>query len=454
MFTASNIHYELATGPGPRPAASAPSCWPRTGLIDAIDPRSTSSSGICLTTSRTTSSTSPTTSWRRHASGRHRTAPQRRGVSRCPGRAAHSRSDHRRRFLPALSSGVTDLGRCWRCSTTRAPAGLDQQPARSFRRPSSMPTARMSEHGRVQAGHGHRLQRHLGLPSRWSISLANTGELLNLVNRSGNRPSHEGRPPPRSTGPSASVAGRLPTDPAPRRHRLHADQHLDRWDDAAACSSSSASTPRPTWTKLADDLPSRRLASAETPAALRGQDRSRGSGRRTSRSRSSGSASSRTSACVERGRGRVRLPPDRLPPELIGWSWCARTWRSEKGAADAVRRLSLLLLHHQRLRPRPAEIVFAANDRCNQENLLAQLKNGVHALTAPVDNLVSNWAYMVMAALAWNLKAGCACCCRERPAACGQASSRESDGVEDGVQDVRECASCGCPARSSAAAAG
>jgi hypothetical protein len=29
----------------------------------------------------------------------------------------------------------------------------------------------------------------------------------------------------------------------------------------------------------------------------------------------------------------------------------------------------------------------------------------VHALTAPVDNLVSNWAYMVMAALAWALKA-------------------------------------------------
>ena len=35
----------------------------------------------------------------------------------------------------------------------------------------------------------------------------------------------------------------------------------------------------------------------------------------------------------------------------------------------------------------------------------AQLKHGVHALQAPVDSLVSNWAYMVMAALAWNLKA-------------------------------------------------
>ncbi len=49
--------------------------------------------------------------------------------------------------------------------------------------------------------------------------------------------------------------------------------------------------------------------------------------------------------------------------------------------------------------------MFCANDRCNQENLIAQLKNGVRAFTAPVDNLVSNWAYMVMASLAWNLKA-------------------------------------------------
>ena len=51
-----------------------------------------------------------------------------------------------------------------------------------------------------------------------------------------------------------------------------------------------------------------------------------------------------------------------------------------------------------------AEIVFGANDRCNQENLIEQLKNGVYALRTPVDTLLSNWAYMVMTALAWNLK--------------------------------------------------
>jgi hypothetical protein len=49
--------------------------------------------------------------------------------------------------------------------------------------------------------------------------------------------------------------------------------------------------------------------------------------------------------------------------------------------------------------------VFLANDRCDQENLIGQLKGGVKALSMPVDNLVSNWASMVMASLAWSLKA-------------------------------------------------
>jgi hypothetical protein len=51
-----------------------------------------------------------------------------------------------------------------------------------------------------------------------------------------------------------------------------------------------------------------------------------------------------------------------------------------------------------------AEVVRCANQRCDQENVIAQLKNGVHALRVPLYDLVSNWAYMVIAALAWNLK--------------------------------------------------
>lgn len=50
------------------------------------------------------------------------------------------------------------------------------------------------------------------------------------------------------------------------------------------------------------------------------------------------------------------------------------------------------------------KIVGLANGRCDQENVIEQLKNGVNAMRMPVHDLLSNWAYMVMAALAWNFK--------------------------------------------------
>jgi len=51
-----------------------------------------------------------------------------------------------------------------------------------------------------------------------------------------------------------------------------------------------------------------------------------------------------------------------------------------------------------------AEVVYFANDRCDQENLIEQLKNGVKALRLPSNTLEGNWAYMVIGALALNLK--------------------------------------------------
>jgi DDE family transposase len=54
------------------------------------------------------------------------------------------------------------------------------------------------------------------------------------------------------------------------------------------------------------------------------------------------------------------------------------------------------------------EVVFSANARCRQENVIEQLKNGVHAMEMPVHDLNSNWAYMVIASLAWTLKTWCA----------------------------------------------
>lgn len=50
------------------------------------------------------------------------------------------------------------------------------------------------------------------------------------------------------------------------------------------------------------------------------------------------------------------------------------------------------------------QVVACANERCDQENIIGQLKSGVGALRVPLYDLVSNWAYMVIAALAWNIK--------------------------------------------------
>jgi len=51
------------------------------------------------------------------------------------------------------------------------------------------------------------------------------------------------------------------------------------------------------------------------------------------------------------------------------------------------------------------QVVFEANARCDQENLIEQLKNGVRALRAPLNTFAANWAYMVIASLAWSIKA-------------------------------------------------
>jgi hypothetical protein len=53
----------------------------------------------------------------------------------------------------------------------------------------------------------------------------------------------------------------------------------------------------------------------------------------------------------------------------------------------------------------PKEVIYFSNDRCDHENGIEQLKNGVNAIRMPVNDLISNWAYMVIAALAWSMKA-------------------------------------------------
>lgn len=60
------------------------------------------------------------------------------------------------------------------------------------------------------------------------------------------------------------------------------------------------------------------------------------------------------------------------------------------------------------------QVVFEANDRCDQERLIGELNHGVHALRTPSNGLDSNGAWLQIASLAWNLKAWLAICLPRR----------------------------------------
>jgi Transposase DDE domain group 1 len=75
--------------------------------------------------------------------------------------------------------------------------------------------------------------------------------------------------------------------------------------------------------------------------------------------------------------------------------------KGEQALLDEVRYLFYVTSYTDKT---PAQIVELANERCDQENVIGDLKSGIGALRVPLYDLVSNWAYMVIAALAWNLK--------------------------------------------------
>jgi len=117
---------------------------------------------------------------------------------------------------------------------------------------------------------------------------------------------------------------------------------------------------------------------------------------------------------VEREFENIRLKSEDVAEFDYRPTKCKKTYRivvvrknlsKEKGEEvlfDDVR--YFFYITNDRLSPAD-KIVFEANDRCNQENLIEQLKNGVKAMRMPVDNLTSNHAYMVMASLGWTMKA-------------------------------------------------
>jgi Transposase DDE domain group 1 len=233
------------------------------------------------------------------------------------------------------------------------------------------------------------------------ISLANTNEPLYLVNRSGNRPSHEG---------AAAYFDRavdLCRRAGFRRITLRGDtdfsqtEHLDGWDEQGV-EFVFGIDAMPNLYELAENLP-------ETAWKLlrRPQPKARGEPREKP-------DNVKEQIVEERGYKNIRLKREYVAEFPYQPTKCRKEYRvvvvwKELEESDGQgqlfnKRRCFFYITNDRKRS-TEKVVFKANGRCNQENVIEQLKNGVRALTAPVDNLLSNWAYMVMASLAWSLKA-------------------------------------------------
>jgi Transposase DDE domain group 1 len=235
------------------------------------------------------------------------------------------------------------------------------------------------------------------------LTLANTGEVLSIVNRPGNRPSHEGAATLVDQATAVCFRGGF------RRVLLRGDtkfsqsEHLDRWDDDPRVRFIFGFEALPNLKAIAEALPDRAWRPLQRP--------SRYEVKTAPRQRPD---NVKEAVVVARQFENQRLRSEEVAEFNYRPTACRKTHRMvvvkknisvEKGEKLLFDRVVYFFYITNEWVDEAAEIVFSANDRCDQENVLAQLAGGVRALRAPVDNLESNWAFMVMTALAWNLKA-------------------------------------------------
>jgi hypothetical protein len=235
------------------------------------------------------------------------------------------------------------------------------------------------------------------------VSLANTGEVLSIVNRPGNRPAHENaaREVDRSLllclqAGFRKVLVRDGTD-------FSQTEHLDGWDDFPRVRFLFGFDAGPKLVALADDLPEKAWRRLHRPARYQVRTQTR---RRPD--------NVKDRIIKERGFETLRLQSEDVAEFEYRPLACRKSYRmvvvrknisrekGEQALFDEVRYYFYITNDRD---ASADDLVFSANDRCNQENLIAQVKGAVRAVQAPVDTLTSNWAYMVMTALAWNLKA-------------------------------------------------
>jgi hypothetical protein len=242
------------------------------------------------------------------------------------------------------------------------------------------------------------------------ISLANTLEPLYLVNRSGNRPSHDGaaewmdRAIERVCESFEQVCLRGDTDFA-------LTANFDRWTDNGVRFAFGKDATK-NLVDMAEGVDKRRWRALERREKLSG-----------ARERRRRPVNVKERIVVEKQYKNITLQKEHVAEFSYQPSKCNRPYRVivlrkkllvERGQillCDDVRYFFYITNIEEFS---PSEVVSFCNERCNQENLIEQLKNGLNALRMPVGDLVSNWAYMVMSSLAWTLKAWFALLVRDR----------------------------------------
>jgi hypothetical protein len=233
------------------------------------------------------------------------------------------------------------------------------------------------------------------------ISLANTMEPLYLVNRSGNSVSHDGAVEwiDRAIGLVAQsfkkVCLRGDTDFA-------LTVHFDRWSKEGVRFAFGIDAMQ-NLVEIAEGLDSKRWR------VLRRREKEPLSGKRRKRPKNF-----KEEIVVEKGYRNIRLVREHVSEFSYQPTKCKRSYRVivlrkslsvEQGQVKLWDDVRYFFYITNRTDLSATEVVWLCNARCNQENLIEQLKNGLNALRMPVDTLLSNWSYMVMASLAWTLKA-------------------------------------------------
>jgi len=243
--------------------------------------------------------------------------------------------------------------------------------------------------------------------SRWGyhpllISLANTKEPLRILNRSGNRPSHEG-----AAAYVDSVIVMLKSN-GWRSILLRGDtdfsqtEHLDRWD-CGGVQFHFGYDATPNLKKTAKELLTSAWTRLERPSGVRLTDKRRQKPERV-----------KEQIVVDREFKNIKLLSEDIAefeyqPRACGQMYRMVVIRKNLSVEQGDRvlypdiRYFFYITNDRTLSAE--DVVFSCNDRCDQENLIEQLSNGPRAFQAPVDNLMSNWGYMLMGSLAWTLKA-------------------------------------------------